>query len=134
MDNLNIPNSRQSGNTVILDLTGYMRLGDKVSEFHETANKVHAEGGTLVLNFSQVTRIDSSMTGEMARAHGKLDGAFGIYGMSEKVRGYLKIQKLDTVFHIYDTEKEALAKTPSGRLPQSPQVSGATTQLSSAHL
>ena len=99
------------GNLVIQILEA--RLGaDKAEAFKQTLGQYPQAGNRrLILDLSQVEFIDSSGLGAIFSLRKQLgdDGELIIFGATEPVTDMFKLTRMDRVFAIYQTLKEALA-------------------------
>jgi anti-sigma B factor antagonist len=103
---------RREGNVVILDIYGAISLGESKEKFAEVMNGLLSESGTNVLvNFSAINYVDSTGIGELVGYLNKFvesNRQLKILKPHERVLKLLQITKLDTMFEIYDDEKQAL--------------------------
>ena len=103
---------RREGNVVILDIYGAISLGESKEKFAEVMNDLLSESGTNVLvNFSAINYVDSTGIGELVGYLNKFverNRQLKILKPHERVLKLLQITKLDTMFEIYDDEKQAL--------------------------
>jgi anti-sigma B factor antagonist len=103
---------RREGNVVILDIFGAISLGESKEKFAEVMNEPLSESGTNVLvNFSAINYVDSTGIGELVGYLNKFverNRQLKILKPHERVLKLLQITKLDTMFEIYDDEKQAL--------------------------
>jgi anti-sigma B factor antagonist len=103
---------RREGNVVILDIYGAISLGESKEKFAEVMNELLSESGTNVLvNFSAINYVDSTGIGELVGYLNKFvesNRQLKILKPHERVLKLLQITKLDTMFEIYDDEKQAL--------------------------
>jgi anti-sigma B factor antagonist len=103
---------RREGNVVILDIFGAISLGESKEKFAEVMNELLSESGTNVLvNFSAINYVDSTGIGELVGYLNKFverNRQLKILKPHERVLKLLQITKLDTMFEIYDDEKQAL--------------------------
>lgn len=103
---------RREENVVILDIYGAISLGESKEKFAEVMNELLSESGTNVLvNFSAINYVDSTGIGELVGYLNKFverNRQLKILKPHERVLKLLQITKLDTMFEIYDDEKQAL--------------------------
>lgn len=111
MNNLNIT-ERRSGNVIVLDLQGNIRLGESNVELHNILKFLVEKGERRVLlNLANVTYIDSSGLGELVAGFTTLQksgGELKLLRLTERVRELMVITKLLTVFEVFDNEQEAV--------------------------
>jgi anti-sigma B factor antagonist len=103
---------RRVGDVVILDLQGRILTGEGDKALREAARRLADSGaGKVLLNFADVSFVDSSIVGEMVstlttvrRTGGKLK----LLNLPARVRSLLSTTRLLTIFEAYDSEDEAL--------------------------
>ncbi len=81
-------------------------LRDKVKELAAAGSK------RILLNLGEVNYIDSSGIGELVSAFTTISnqgGALKLLNLTKRVKDLLQITKLYTVFHVFDSEAEAVA-------------------------
>lgn len=88
-------------------------------DFHSSAELraalakiAEAHGAKAVVNFEKVSYIDSSGLAAFVELFQKMKrygGKLVLYNLSQGVRSVFEIAKLDTIFRLVSTEKEALA-------------------------
>lgn len=104
---------RDVNNVRILDLEGKITIGSGDIELRQRIeDSVNAGTNHILLNFANVTHIDSSGIGElvgcyttMARRGGKMK----LLNLTQKITDILHVTQLITVFDVYDNEAEAIA-------------------------
>jgi anti-sigma B factor antagonist len=103
---------REIGAVTIVDLGGLLRLGQSSealrAAIQELANK---RQGRILLNFRDVTEIDSAGIGEPVSAYTTvkgIDGQLKLLSPPKKVRDMLKITKLENVIVVYANEEAAV--------------------------
>ena len=101
----------------ILDCVGRLT---EVNPFRDTVKALIAQGvDKLLLNFNQVTYINSTGIGELVSAfttvtnHG---GILKLVGLTKRMRDLFQITKLYTVFGVFDSEEIALLSFQSNLL------------------
>lgn len=103
---------RRSGNVVILDIHGAISLGESKEKFARVMDTLFEQLGVNVLvNFEGINYLDSTGIGELIGYMNKFtenNRHLKILRPQERIRKLLKITKLDSVFEIYEDEKEAL--------------------------
>ena len=112
MNNLNIDGYR-SGEVVVLNLHGNIRLGGNNNEIHNTLRFLVEKGERrILLNFADVASIDSGGLGELAAglATVKINGGeLKIFGLKGRVYEMMEITGLVALFEAFDDESEASA-------------------------
>jgi anti-sigma B factor antagonist len=112
MSNLNIT-TRRSGDVVILDLNGQIRLGESNINLHNAIRDLADAGEKKILiNLAKVTHIDSSGLGELVGGYAtmeKLGGNMKLVNLNDRVTELIMITKLLTVFDVYEDEATAIA-------------------------
>ncbi|MBI9018408.1 MAG: STAS domain-containing protein [Phycisphaerae bacterium] len=100
-----------TGNTTILELTGEIEM-NCVMQLREAVMEAMQESKIVVLNMTEVKFMDSSGLATMVETlqqSKRQDKQLKIAGLNQRVKSIFEISRLETVFDIYDTEKEALA-------------------------
>ncbi|MGB2924009.1 MAG: STAS domain-containing protein [Limnothrix sp.] len=118
-----VTHTAEDGTTVIV-LVPSGRLDIRTAwqfrlELQECISKVSPH---IVINLSQVSFVDSSgLTALVAgmRDADKNKGSFRICEVHPESRLVFEVTMMDSVFEIYDTEKQALETTPRGKAPAS---------------
>ncbi len=96
----------------ILDCSGKITLGEGTMSIRNTVKDV-LQGGAkkILLNFADVTYIDSAGVGELVGAFvtsGNNGAKLKLLGLTGKLREVLTITKLLTVFEVFDNETAAV--------------------------
>jgi anti-sigma B factor antagonist len=106
------PTFREVGVVTIVDLSGLLRLGQSSAvlraAIQELADK---RRGKILLNFRDVTEIDSAGIGELVSAYTTvkaIDGKLKLLSPPKKVCDMLKITKLENVIEVYANEEAAV--------------------------
>ncbi len=105
--------ARESDDVLVLDLDGPLVSGVGEEALRGKVNEAVVEGWQkLLLNLSQVTRIDSMGIGELV-ASIKLAERFGaqvkLVRIDTRVKHILNLSKILPLLDFYETEEEALA-------------------------
>ena len=104
---------RESGDVVVLELSGKIMGGDDFNLFHDTIKKLVGEGKIdILLNMSRVKWINSTGLGLMVSAYTSLvknGGRMKICEMSDRIDNILHVTQLGLVFENFDKEGEAVA-------------------------
>ena len=112
--------TRQSDDVTILDLTGRLSLGEAVAfgpgsglVLKETVRELAKKGKkNLLLNLTGITYVDSSGVGQLVGAMTSARGqgiTLKLLRPNKQVFELLKMNKLDTVFQIFEDEATAVA-------------------------
>jgi anti-sigma B factor antagonist len=112
--------TRQSNDVTILDLKGRLSLGEEVAFgpgsgliLSETVRDLAKKGRkNILLNLAAVTYVDSSGVGQLVGAltsAGRQGVSLKLLSPTKPVFELLKMNKLDTVFHISEDEATAVA-------------------------
>jgi len=103
---------RRVGDVVILDLHGRILTGEGDKALREAARRLADSGaGKLLLNFADVSFVDSSIVGEMVRTLTTVrreGGQLKLLNLPARIRSLLSTTRLLTIFETYDSEDEAV--------------------------
>jgi anti-sigma B factor antagonist len=103
---------RRVGTIVVLDLVGKLTLTDNPGRLKEKITSLMVQGeSSIILNFSQVTYIDSSGLGELVASHTTAwrgGATVKLANIGRRVWELLVITKLATIFDCYGSEAAAL--------------------------
>lgn len=103
---------RQSGDVMILDLTGKLTIGEGDELLKDKINSVLHQGHKkLLLNLSNVPYVDSAGLGQMVstlHSVNRQGGKLKLLNLTSRIKDLLSITKLLTVFDSFDDEREAL--------------------------
>src|SRR5689334_5395991 len=103
---------RQIGDVTILDMGGKMQIGESSALFRNTIHGLVEEGRRqILLNLKGITQIDSTGLGELIASYNTLDkkgGRVKLFHLTQRVREFMIVTKLLTVFDVYESELEAL--------------------------
>jgi len=105
-------NERQVGTATVLALSGKLTLDDAGQLKGKVTSLLGAGHKQIVLNLGDVSYIDSSGLGEMVSCHTtatRENGAIKLATLGKRATDLIVITKLNMVFDVYDTEKEAIA-------------------------
>ncbi len=105
--------TRKVDNTVVVDLSGRLTIGEPVLLLRETV-RVQVNDGhrNFILNLGDVSYIDSSGLGELVSLFTTVrnkQGDVKLLNLTAKAKDLLQMTKLLTVFDTYDEESKALA-------------------------
>ena len=110
---------RVLGNVAVIDVIGRMVLGDRASDTlfrSRVADLLAAEKPRVIINLEQVTQVDTSGLTALVTSHltaAKRGGALKLVNPTGRVRELLGITRLDTMFEVFDSEKQAAASFDS---------------------
>ena len=103
---------RRVGTVTILDLSGTLTIDHGVETLQDRIRSLVVEGRTrVVLNLALLSYMDSSGLGQLIASHNLLSKASGgltLLNLSRRTRELLSITRLTSVFHLTDSEDEAL--------------------------
>ncbi len=103
---------RQAGDVSVVDVVGRVTLGEGSSTLGDTLRGLATKGSKKVLvNFAEVSYIDSSAIGELISGYStlsKVGGQLKLTGLSKRVKDLLLITKNYTIFDIQDDEAAAV--------------------------
>ena len=102
---------RDVGDVTVLELRGELKDEGEVPLAEYVANLVGRGRRKLLLDFTHVTRIDSTGVGMVAAKYltlRRLGGDLKLLHLSPRARQLLAITKLARVFEIFDSEEDAL--------------------------
>jgi anti-sigma B factor antagonist len=103
---------RQVGEVSVLDVGGRVTLSKGSSVLGDTLRDMVSKGHKKILvNFGQVSYLDSSAIGELVSGYtlvAKHGGQLKLLGLTKRVRDLLLITKSYTVFDVQDDEAAAI--------------------------
>ena len=103
---------RWIGDVTILDLDGRITVQDGADIFRDVVRQlVRQDRVKLVLNFHDVSYIDSTALGEIIRAYTSVTrkgGTLKLLNVTQRVHELLVITRLLSVFDLFDAEAEAV--------------------------
>ena len=103
--------SRTVGGTIVFNLSGQLIAGPDATSFW--AAIAPAAGKRVVLNFSQVTRLDCAGISELVRLHclfAQARRSVILVGVPRRAGRLLTLCGLERVLSICDTEEEAIGE------------------------
>ena len=104
--------SYESDGAQILILGGKLTIGAPVRELRQAIDaRLAAQAKCIILNFSQLTFMDSSGIGELVGCNNKVKTAGGTLLLCElpnKVRDLFRITHVAKLFSIHETESAAI--------------------------
>jgi anti-sigma B factor antagonist len=113
---LNMSKRQVDGSTVIVDLNGRMTLREGSAVLGNLIRDLVSKGNVnVLLNFAQVTYVDSSGIGELVRAHvnvRKQGGRLALYNVNSNIRGVLDVTNLLGVLDLKGDEAATLKGLP----------------------
>lgn len=104
-------NERKVDEVTILELSGEIDINTSPQVRKAFDQLIKDQRKKILLNFTQVTYIDSSGLAtlvEMLQRLKRFGGGLRLCNLSEKVRALFEITKLDRIFSIFPSEEEAL--------------------------
>lgn len=108
-----IISERRIGDVTILDLDGYVTIGDNSGKFRMVIRRLLGdEQRNLILNMADVRKVDSSGLGEIVsgyRATDREGGSLKLLNLTHNFIDLISITKLLTVFESFENEQEAIA-------------------------
>jgi len=103
---------RDVGAVTIVDLSGVLRLGESSNVLRRVINDLIAkQRHRIVLNFRNVSEIDSAGVGELIAAYTSLKNNHGrlkLLNPPKKICEVLELTKLSKVVEVYTKEESAL--------------------------
>ena len=104
--------TKQIDEVSIISLSGRITIGEGDTAFREVVRQEFAKGSLKILiNFSEVIRIDSSGIGELVSAYTIMSsrgGKLKLCNLPNKVIEILQVTQLLNLFEIYHDENEAV--------------------------
>lgn len=104
---------RREGNIVLLEIYGTITLGESKEKFCRVMEDLLSEANVNVLvNFAGINYVDSTGIGELVGYMNRFvenNRQLKLLRPHERIRKLLQITKLDSIFEIFEDEKEALA-------------------------
>lgn len=104
-------NERKVNEVTILELSGEIDINTSPQVRKAFDQLIKEQRKKILLNFTEVTYIDSSGLAtlvEMLQRLKRFGGSLRLCNLSEKVKGLFEITKLDRLFSIFASEEEAL--------------------------
>ena len=106
-------NERRIEDVTVLDLKGRIRITGRARGLHKSIRSLVEEGKTrILLNFSQVTHIDSSGLDELVACcvtAGNRGGEIKLLHLTERMREVITTGSFSALFDIYNNEYDAIA-------------------------
>ena len=103
---------REVGSVTIVDLSGMFMLGESSAVLRTAILDLTGKRQSkIVLNFREVTSIDSAGIGELVAAYAeirRITGRLGLLNPPKKVSDMLELTQLSKVFQVYADEQSAL--------------------------
>ena len=103
---------RQSGDVIVLDLSGKITIGEGSVQLREEVRKLLEDGKkNILLNLGDVAYVDSSGIGELVSSYtttSNQGGHLKLLNLTKKIQDLLMITKLLTVFETFDNEQDGL--------------------------
>lgn len=106
-------NERRIEDVIVLDLRGRIRITGRTNGLHKSIRCLVEEGKTrILLNFSQITHIESSGLDELVSSRVTVSnegGAIKLLNLTERMREVIATANLSAGFDIYNDEFDAIA-------------------------
>ena len=103
---------RDVGAVTIVDLSGMFMLGESSAVLRKAIlDLIGKRRGKIILNFRDVTSIDSAGVGELVAAYAeikRIEGRVRLLNPPKKVCEMLELTQLSKVFQVYADEQSAL--------------------------
>ena len=103
---------REVGAVTIVDLSGLLMLGDSSAALRRAISDLIARRRSkIILNFRDVSEIDSAGVGELVATYMALknhDGGLKLLNPPKKICDMLELTKLSKVLEVYTKEESAL--------------------------
>jgi anti-sigma B factor antagonist len=109
--------SRDVDGVTVVNCQGRIVFGEESSHLRDYLKQVLASSRKLILNFSNVSYIDSGGLGTLVGVYSSARSAgadIKLTGLGQRLRDVLQITKLVTVFEVYDNEQQAIAAFQRG--------------------
>ena len=104
---------RETGEAVILDLSGRLTLGEPLAELRDSVREALAgDRKNILLNLAEVSYIDSSGLGQLIGSYAATTsrgGQMKLLNLQKRVNDLMQVTKLLTVFETYTSERAALS-------------------------
>lgn len=117
--------SRHSGNVYIIECSGRIMAGQEATTLENALEQAEHEFARIVLNLSEVSRIDSMGLGLLVRHHYRLNsrcGGIRFAAPQPFVTHLLKITNLSGFLHSHPTEEDAVHSFQQQQSSQSAEV------------
>ena len=103
---------RRVDRVVVVDCEGRLTIGEPVLVLRETIREQINEGRKkIVVNLADVSYVDASGIGELVGSYTTLrnkSGDLKLLSVSAKLKDFLRITKMLTVFDTFESEEKAL--------------------------
>lgn len=104
-------NVREVGAVSVVDLCGLLMLGESTQSLRQTVSElVERQRNKIILNFRDVTAVDSAGIGELLAAYTAIkarEGRLKLLSPPQKVRDMLTLTQLSRVLEVYYDEESA---------------------------
>ena len=119
--------SRPCGKVYVIRCVGRIVTGEEATTLQAALNRGVLEFRHLVLDLAEVTRLDSTGMGLLVRflSHTRNRGGdLRLAAPQPFVRTLLEVTKLSTLFHVYDSDEEAIVSFVKDPLELHPKTEG----------
>jgi anti-sigma B factor antagonist len=103
---------REIGPVTVVDLSGLLRLGESSAVLRNAVSElIQKERRKIILNFRDVTEIDSAGVGELVAAYTaikKHEGRLTLLNPPKKICDMLELTRLSKVLEVFNKEDAAL--------------------------
>src|SRR5215469_898611 len=103
---------REVGAVTIVDLSGFLMLGESSAVLRQWISELVAKNRSrIILNFRDVTEIDSAGVGELVAAYTTIkarEGRLKLLNPPKKICDMLDLTRLSKVLEVYTQEESAL--------------------------
>ena len=104
--------TRQVGDVSVVDVSGRITLGEGSSALRDALREMVTKGQKkILLNLGEVSYIDSSGIAtliEVLKDSQRLNKEFVLFGLSPAVEHVFRLTHVIRIFHVFQTEQEAL--------------------------
>lgn len=109
--------TRQVDGVTIVFCAGRITFGDEANALRERVKTLLSSTKKIVLNFANVTNIDSGGLGTLVGLYSSarsIGADIKLAALGQRLRDVLAITKLSTVFEVYENDQQALASFQQG--------------------
>ena len=109
--------SRTIEGVLVVDCSGRIMFGEESASLRDTVKKLLQENSKLVLNFREISFIDSGGLGTLVSLYTtarNAGGALKLARLTQRVGDLLQVTKLVTIFEVFDDEVVAAQSFKKG--------------------